>query len=466
MSLRLKLSLLILGIIMLLSGTLWVFTQNQQQLDDVATRLRFGQIMLSTSEKLTLGKLVLQSDLPDKASTINQLLDDIFLTQAVVNTSLRFDNHPEDIASLRKIQVDLPAISLLLQDLQTRLILGETLTQEDFLRLDQLDTISDNIAVTVKEYEQRLNTDAEQITQRTILYQNIIIGIMITMIIAISLVIYYNILRPVSTLTQSAEELSRGNYEHHTLIHSKDELGQLGDAFNGMTTQLNTFIGTLEKQVAARTRALETSTEVSRRLSTILDQDQLVKEVVEQLVTAFGYYYAHIYLFEEDENTLVMKGGTGEAGQVLLARGHTIPKGSGLVGRAAERNEVILVGDTLNEEGWLPNDLLPDTKSECAVPIAIGDNVFGVFDVQHNIVDGLKEEDANLLQGIANQVAIAVQNAQAYTIAQEQAEREIRISEISAEIQRAATVDDVVKIAVSELGQTLEATRAIGQIGK
>ncbi len=466
MSLRLKLSLLILGIIMLLSGTLWVFTQNQQQLDDVATRLRFGQIMLSTSEKLTLGKLVLQSDLPDKASTINQLLDDIFLTQAVVNTSLRFDNHPEDIASLRKIQVDLPAISLLLQDLQIRLTLGETLTQEDFLRLDQLDTISDNIAVTVKEYEQRLNTDAEQITQRTILYQNIIIGIMIAMIIAISLVIYYNILRPVSTLTQSAEELSRGNYEHHTLIHSKDELGQLGDAFNDMTTQLNTFIGTLEKQVAARTRALETSTEVSRRLSTILDQDQLVKEVVEQLVTAFGYYYAHIYLFEEDENTLVMKGGTGEAGQVLLARGHTIPKGRGLVGRAAETNKIVLVGDTLNEEGWLPNDLLPETRSECAVPISVGDKVLGVFDVQHNIVDGITEEDVDLLEGLANQVAIAIQNAQAYTIAQRQAEREIRISEISAEIQRAATVDDVMKIAVSELGQTLEATRVIGQIGK
>ncbi|MBW2710176.1 MAG: hypothetical protein JRD04_13150, partial [Deltaproteobacteria bacterium] len=199
---------------MLLSGTLWVFTQNQQQLDDIATRLKFGQIMLSTSEKLSLGKLVLQSDLPDKASTITQLLDDIFLTQAAVNTSLRFDNHPEDIASLRKIQVDLPATSLLLQNLQTRLALGETLTQEDFLRLNQLDTISENITVTVREYEQRLNADAETITQRTTLYRNIIIGVMIAMIIAISLVIYYNILRPVSTLTQSAEELSRGNYEH------------------------------------------------------------------------------------------------------------------------------------------------------------------------------------------------------------------------------------------------------------
>ena len=235
----------------------------------------------------------------------------------------------------------------------------------------------------------------------------------------------------------------------------------------------NIQVEELEKRVAERTqaaiqrtRALETSTEVSRRLSTILDADQLVKEVVEQLVTALDYYYAHIYLFEEDENTLVVKGGTGEAGQVLLARGHTIPKGRGLVGRAAERNEVVLVGDTLNEEGWLPNDLLPETKSECAVPIAIGDKVLGVFDVQHNIVDGITEEDVDLLEGLANQVAIAIQNAQAYTIAQRQAEREIRITEISAEIQQATTVDDVVKIAVSELGQTLEATRAIGQIGK
>ncbi|OQY29112.1 MAG: hypothetical protein B6I38_08545 [Anaerolineaceae bacterium 4572_5.1] len=283
---------------------------------------------------------------------------------------------------------------------------------------------------------------------------------MIAMIVAISLVIYFNILRPINLLTEAAEEYGQGNYEHVIDISGQDEFGQLGDAFDAMGNEISTLVRTQEQTIADRTRALETSTEVSRRLSTILDEEQLVKEVVEQLVTAFDYYYAHIYLFEEDENTLVMKGGTGEAGQVLLSRGHTIPKGRGLVGRAAERNEVVLVGNTLNEEGWLPNELLPDTKSECAIPISIGDTVLGVFDVQHNIVNGINEEDANLLQGIASQVAIAVQNAQAYTIAQEQAERETRISEISQQIQQATTVDDVVKIAVSELGQTLHSERA------
>jgi len=444
---------------MLSSGTLWVFTQNQQQLDDVATRLRFGQIMLSTSEKLSLGKLVLQSDLPDKGSTINQLLDDIFLTQAVVNTSLRFDNHPDDIASLRGIQLDLPTTSLLLQDLQIRLALGETLTQEDILRLAQLDSISEKITNAVKKYEQNLNEDTKRITQRTIFYRRILIGAMIAMIVAISLVIYYNVLRPINLLTEAAEEYGQGNYEHVIGISGQGELGQLGDAFDRMGNQISTLVHTQERTIADRTRALETSTEVSRRLSTILDEEQLVKEVVEQLVTAFDYYYAHIYLFEEDENTLVMKGGTGEAGTVLLSRGHTIPKGRGLVGRAAETNKVILVGDTLNEEGWLPNDLLPETRSECAVPISIGENVLGVFDVQHNIVDGITEEDVDLLESLANQVAIAVQNAQAYTIAQEQAEREVRISKISAQIQQATTIDDVMKIAISELGQTLNSKR-------
>ena len=465
MSLRLKLGLLILGIIILLSGTLWVFTQNEQQLDNIATRRRLGQTMLATSEKLALGKLVLQSDLPDKTTTINELLGDIFLMQTAVNTSLRFEIRPEDIASLRNIQIGLPAISLLLRDLQARLSLGETLTQEDILRLDQLDSIADSIETTAKEYDQHLSADAEQIKQTTTLYRNVIAVLMIVMIIAISLIIYFNILRPISILTQSAEELSRGNYKHHTLIHSKDEFGQLGNAFNDMTTQLNTFIGTLEEEVADRTRALETSAEVSRRLSTILDQEQLAKTVVDELVSSFGYYYAHIYRYiGDDKNTLVMQGGTGEAGQVMLSRGHTIPTGRGLVGRAAESNSVVLVNDTLNEEGWLPNELLPETRSEIAVPISIGDEVLGVFDVQHNVVDAFSEEDAGLLRSLANQVAIASQNAQVYVEVQNQARQEALIGDIGQKIQNTTTVEDALQVAVRELSFALSAEQSTVQL--
>jgi GAF domain-containing protein len=104
--------------------------------------------------------------------------------------------------------------------------------------------------------------------------------------------------------------------------------------------------------------------------------------------------------------------------------------------------------------------LLPDTKSEVAVPIAFGDEVLGVLDVQHNVVNGLKPEDADLLQSIANQVAIAVRNAQAYTQAREQAYREARINRINEKIQSAATIEDVLQIAARELGQVLGARRA------
>ncbi len=178
--------------------------------------------------------------------------------------------------------------------------------------------------------------------------------------------------------------------------------------------ELQSLNASLELRVSERTKALETTAEVSRRLSTFLDIEQLVLEVVQQVKTAFNYYHAHIYLLDESGQILKMVGGTGEAGQKMLASGHTISLERGLVGRAARTNAPVLVPDTANEQGWLPNPLLPETKAEIAVPITIGDTLLGVLDVQHNIVDGLTHEDVNLIQSIANQAAVAIQNARRF----------------------------------------------------
>jgi GAF domain-containing protein len=186
----------------------------------------------------------------------------------------------------------------------------------------------------------------------------------------------------------------------------------------------------------------------------------LVQTVVEQVKASFNYYHAHIYLLDETGNMLKMVGGTGKAGQIMLKQNHQIEVGKGLVGRAAKNNRTILVPDVATDPDWLPNPLLPDTQAEIAVPIALVDQVVGVLDVQHNVLHSLSEQDANLLQAVANQVAIALRNAREYQAAQNRARQQALLNEISQKIQTTNNMEAALQTAVRELGQAVGASQA------
>jgi GAF domain-containing protein len=260
-------------------------------------------------------------------------------------------------------------------------------------------------------------------------------------------------------ITAAAVYFSRSDLEL-VIAQSREkelELARMERAFQAEQARL-------EERVAERTRALVTSAEVSQRLSTILDQEQLVAEVVEQIRRAFDYYHAHIYLFDESGQQLLMVGGTGEAGRAMLVAGHKLARGRGLVGQAAESRRAVIVPDVTAEPAWLPNPLLPETRAEIAVPIIAGDDVLGVLDVQHNVSHGLQEGDSILLQTIANQVAVALENARLYGRAQRLASHEALANTIGQRIQRATTIEGVLQVAAQELGQAFAGGRTIVQL--
>ena len=315
------------------------------------------------------------------------------------------------------------------------------------------------------DVEQALRTqDSLQQTLR-------VVWIVVTIIaigggLPIAFAIWRNTTNPINQLIEQTRQVTQGDFQPIPILERQDEIGRLSQAFAQMTEWLRESYQEMEDRVAERTIALTTSLEVGRSLTTILSPQQLIQAVVNQVRAGFNYYYAQIYLLNEEEQTLEMAGGTGEAGLAMLAAGHTLRLNQGLVGQAATTKAPVLISDVTQELTWLPNPLLPNTKSETAVPIIYGDTLLGVLDVQHDIVDGLSDEDVRLLQLVASQVAVALRNARLYAQAQRQAEQQRIINEIGRQIQKAPDAGAVLKIATRELAQALGTPRASIEISR
>jgi GAF domain-containing protein len=212
----------------------------------------------------------------------------------------------------------------------------------------------------------------------------------------------------------------------------------------------------LESRVAARTQALLTSAEISGTVATILDKGQLVNTVVKEIRDAFNYYQVNLYLLNVSGDTLELAAGAGHAGTELVMRQHKVSVDRGLVGRTVRTNQPVLAPDVMQVEFWLPNPLLPDTQSEVTVPVALGNKVLGVLDIQQNIRNSLGQNDVDLLLSISGQVAVALENARLLAEARAEAEQELLINQISQQIQRATTIEQAMQVAVREVGRAVQ----------
>lgn len=171
-----------------------------------------------------------------------------------------------------------------------------------------------------------------------------------------------------------------------------------------------------------RANQLQTAAEIARDTSSTLALDRLLNRAVNLLRERFGYYHASIFLLDESSTVAHIRESTGEAGAEMKRRGHQLSVGSAsVIGQATLRGEPVVVNDVSLESAksiHQYNPLLPLTRAELGIPLKIGTRVIGALDVQSTRANAFTQDDIAVLQILADQIAVAVDNARAYELAQ------------------------------------------------
>jgi GAF domain-containing protein len=179
--------------------------------------------------------------------------------------------------------------------------------------------------------------------------------------------------------------------------------------------------------LARRTRYLEATAAVTRDAASVLDLQDLLSRVVTSISEQFGFYHAGIFLLDPAGEWAVLQAASSEGGQRMLVRGHRLRVGAeGIVGYATGRGEPRIALDVGADAVYFDNPDLPETRSEMALPLRARGEIIGALDVQSTEPGAFDDEDAAVLQTLADQVAMAISNAQWFEQAQESLEAERR----------------------------------------
>jgi len=176
---------------------------------------------------------------------------------------------------------------------------------------------------------------------------------------------------------------------------------------------------TLEQRVADRTRDLErrsvqlqAAAEVARDATTARELDDLLNRAVNLIRDRFAFYHAGIFLLDEDREYAVLRAATGEAGRQMLEQGHRLKVGEvGIVGYVTGSGRPRIALDVGADAVHFENPLLPETHSEMALPLQVGRQIIGALDVQSREPAAFDEDDVALLQTMADQLAVTIENA-------------------------------------------------------
>ena len=241
--------------------------------------------------------------------------------------------------------------------------------------------------------------------------------------LAVSLLISRFVVAPVTQLDNNVIEITQtADPSKRVTVVGDQEIMSLG-------TSVNALLANIEESQTNLTRSfnqLSTISDINRAISGVLDPDLLLQQVVELLQSRLNLYYVGIFLLDKNKEFVVLKAGTGEAGREMIARGHKLAVGgTSMIGWATAKQKARIALDVGKEAVRFSNPLLPRTRSELAIPILSRGLAIGAITLQSDQVNAFNEADIIAFQGIADSLAIALENANLFRQTRENLE-EIR----------------------------------------
>jgi len=193
-------------------------------------------------------------------------------------------------------------------------------------------------------------------------------------------------------------------------------------------------------EASQRAVQLQAIHEVSERITAILDLDELLPSVVQLIQEHFGYQPVHIFTLEDD-GTLSFRASTARGDALVRLRQLAIQQGNGIIGAAAQGTQPILVNDVRQDTRYIGDDW--HTLAELAVPLRFGDRTIGVLDVQSAEANRFSASDLFVMRTLADQIAVAIESARAFTAQREQAWTLNSLLQVAENIARASSLDDL-----------------------
>ncbi|MBI3161326.1 MAG: GAF domain-containing protein [Chloroflexi bacterium] len=260
-----------------------------------------------------------------------------------------------------------------------------------------------------------------------LLMLSIVIVVVVTILISTWFLLQRFLSQPLSVLTMGIESFASGDYSQRLKPMEQKELNIISEQFNAMANQIQARDQLLEKRVADRTRDLSIASSVSRQITRVLDMDELLHQLVAQTKEGFNLYAASVYIYQPEARELTLEATTGEETRQMTKAVKTlsIDARPSLVAQGAREQTQIVNNDVSESKDYLVDPSLPDAKSEAVFPMLVGARLIGVLDLLSEKTDRFSEADIQILTTLAEQIGIAVRNAQLYSV-QLQASAELR----------------------------------------